>query len=430
MAATATTQNTPWHGTYAAFSKSNAEQRLVYGIASTETIDPQGGMWDGQPYVGDLVDQDAIKGALTDYMEWANIREMHGPNAAGTAVEAKIIKGKLHLAVKVVDDSAWNKVKTKVYKGFSIGGKVLEAVVETIGGRPIRRIKKMRLTEISLVDRPANPDARILIWKGEGMDPNTTNAPPAEPSALEKLAAQVATPDAVSKAADPTKAISLIQSLRNDCELAGDLEGAQLYTQAIALLAQAAGDAETPEDPAADAQAAVDEALAGDPAVDAIAQAAGAEMRKAGRAISKQRMDAMKGVVKSMLAMLAGAGDPAAQKAADAYATDGDTPDPEAAKGANADDLAKALAPQFDALATVLTTFGDRLTTIERMASPRGPAVRDVSKVLSTGGGQSQQPVDEVATLTKMLNEETNPLTATALRDRLALAQIKKAHGG
>jgi hypothetical protein len=417
---------------YAVISKSNAEQRLVYGIASTETIDPQGGVWDGQPYVGDLVDQDAIKGALNDYMEWANVREMHGPSAAGTAVDAKVVKGKLHLAVKVVDDSAWKKVKEKVYKGFSIGGKVLEAVVETIGGRPIRRIKKMRLTEISLVDRPANPDARILIWKGDGImpdEPNTTTTPPAaEPSALEKLAAQVTAPDAVSKAADPSKAISLIQSLRNDCELAGDLAGAQLYTQAIALLAQATGDADAPDTEADDAAAAA-EALAGDPAVDAIAQAAGADLRKAGRAISKQRMDAMKGVVKSMLAMLAGAGDPAAQKAADAYADDGEMA--QAAKGANADDLAKALTPQFNALATVLEKFSDRLTTIERMASPRGPVVRDVSKILATGGGagQGQPPADEEAVLTKMIADEPNPLTQTALRERLVAVQIKKARG-
>ncbi|MFX4427890.1 HK97 family phage prohead protease, partial [Acinetobacter baumannii] len=85
----------------------------------------------------------------------------HQPLAAGTAIasvdgEVTTIKG------HVVDPVAGKKVKTGVYKGFSIGGKVTardEVEKNTITG--------LRLVEISLVDRPANPDARLTMWKAE-----------------------------------------------------------------------------------------------------------------------------------------------------------------------------------------------------------------------------------------------------------------------
>src|SRR5262245_54167023 len=94
-----------------------ADQRIVEGIASTETIGSQPGVWEGHAYAGDVVDAGAIEAALPDYLEWANVREMHAHSAVGTAISAAVVDGKLHLAVKVVDDSAWTKVKEKVYKG-------------------------------------------------------------------------------------------------------------------------------------------------------------------------------------------------------------------------------------------------------------------------------------------------------------------------
>jgi len=137
---------------YAEISKVDADQRLVYGYASTEALDSQ----------GEVVKVDAIKDALDDYMKFANIREMHQPSAVGIAEFAKADDKGLYLCAKVVDDGAWDKVKAGVYKGFSIGGRALAKT----GGV----ISKMRLMEISLVDRPANPECMIEMFKRDASD--------------------------------------------------------------------------------------------------------------------------------------------------------------------------------------------------------------------------------------------------------------------
>lgn len=129
--------------------KVDPEKRLVYGYASTEALDSQ----------GERVTKKALEAALPDYMRFANLREMHQPSAVGVALEANLDDKGLHLIGKVVDDAAWVKVKEEVYKGFSLGGQVLTRV-----GNEITALK---LTEISLVDRPANPEAVFDLWKAE-----------------------------------------------------------------------------------------------------------------------------------------------------------------------------------------------------------------------------------------------------------------------
>jgi hypothetical protein len=135
--------------------KVDEEKRMVWGYASTPTKDLQ----------GEVVTLDAIKSALPDYMQWRNIREMHTPSAVGVAKEAHVDDNGLYIGAKIVDDDAWKKCKEQVYKGFSIGGSKLEKVGDTI--------KQLRLTEISLVDRPANPDCKIDAVKVVGVIPRT-----------------------------------------------------------------------------------------------------------------------------------------------------------------------------------------------------------------------------------------------------------------
>jgi hypothetical protein len=137
---------------FAPITKVDDEQRMVYGYASTDSKDSQ----------GEIVKSDAIEAALPDYMRFANIREMHTMSAVGVAKSAEVNEGGLYIGAKVVDDAAWIKVKEGVYKGFSIGGKALE--------KSNGVISKLRLTEISLVDRPANPECVIDTWKAEGAD--------------------------------------------------------------------------------------------------------------------------------------------------------------------------------------------------------------------------------------------------------------------
>jgi hypothetical protein len=137
----------------------------VFGIASTGTRDD----------AGEIVTPDAIKAALPDYLRYGAIREMHGPSAAGTALTCHVDDdGNTNLAAHIVDPVAVKKVQAGVYKGFSIGGKVLKR-----DPKDPTTITALKLSEISLVDRPANPEASINMWKVAADEP----APAVNPAA-------------------------------------------------------------------------------------------------------------------------------------------------------------------------------------------------------------------------------------------------------
>lgn len=135
---------------FADFTKSDDEQKMVWGYASTDALDSH----------KEIVTKSAIEQSLNEYMRFANIREMHQPSAVGVCKEASMDDKGLYIGVKVVDETAWMKVKEGVYKGFSIGGSALK--------REGNMITQLKLTEISLVDRPANPEALIEVFKFEG----------------------------------------------------------------------------------------------------------------------------------------------------------------------------------------------------------------------------------------------------------------------
>jgi hypothetical protein len=123
----------------------------VHGIASSEVTDDQ----------GEIVRTDAMRAALPDYMCFPALREMHQLSAAGTTLEAEVgDDGATRIVAHVVDPVAVAKVRNQVYRGFSIGGRVTQREV----GNP-KVITGLVLNEISLVDRPANPEAIFDCWK-------------------------------------------------------------------------------------------------------------------------------------------------------------------------------------------------------------------------------------------------------------------------
>lgn len=128
----------------------------VWGYASSSAVDSD----------GETITADAMKAAIPDYMKWGAVREMHQPKAAGTAIEAEVQEdGRTYFGAHIVDTEAVKKVNAGVYKGFSIGGKVTgrdELNKSTVTG--------LKLVEVSLVDRPANPEAMIMIVKIEDED--------------------------------------------------------------------------------------------------------------------------------------------------------------------------------------------------------------------------------------------------------------------
>lgn len=145
--------------TFLPICKIDEERRLVSGYASTEAEDSD----------GEIIELSAIKAALPDYLEYGNIREMHALKAVGVAAETNLDKKGLYLTAHIADDAAWKKclpsklpdgtVLPPVYKGFSVGGRKLS--------KKGNRIKELELNEISVVDRPANPECKIDIAKAK-----------------------------------------------------------------------------------------------------------------------------------------------------------------------------------------------------------------------------------------------------------------------
>jgi len=153
---------------YAEISKTEAQPDgtlKVWGFASTGAADSD----------GETVTADAMKAALPDYMKWGAVREMHQSKAAGTAIEASVQDdGRTYFGAHVVDGEAVKKVQANVYKGFSIGGKITER--DALDKSVIRGIK---LIEVSLVDRPANPEAVFTLIKAEDADEGAPDVPAA-----------------------------------------------------------------------------------------------------------------------------------------------------------------------------------------------------------------------------------------------------------
>lgn len=119
----------------------------VAGYASTPALDLD----------GEIVSLDAVKAALPGYWEWRNIREMHQPSAVGVAKEANVDDKGLFLTARITDPTAVQKCLDEVYKGFSIGGRKLAKTGNTI--------TEIEMVEVSIVDRPANPECKLNVQK-------------------------------------------------------------------------------------------------------------------------------------------------------------------------------------------------------------------------------------------------------------------------
>jgi hypothetical protein len=365
---------------YAPFTKveETADGTIVEGIATTETPDTE----------REIVDYDSVKLALPDYAQWGNIREMHQPSAAGKAlaITPDDDTRSVLLRALIVDPSAQHKVLHEVYKGFSIGGKATGKVVKRDDGSTYTRRYVTLLSEISLVDRPANPDARFSIVKFQGgamaEEPGTPPLDERTIAAITKLAGQALAKQATT---DPSKIVGLIQQARNELELAGDMDGAALMTQAIALIQQAVGDAEEDAtEPPEDAGEPPD--AAAPPPVAAAARAT--TLKKAGRALSQANLTSMENTVKTLLQMMAAAGSTKAQKAIAAM-SEGEMSEGQAMAAAIGSEFQKGLEP----LAAALLNLNDRLTVIERTPMPGGPMIRPVPKQI--GSSPERQPAQK-----------------------------------
>ena len=152
-------------------SKVDVENRLVSGFATLDNADTQ----------GDVVSPSASLDAFQRFR--GNIREMHSPEkAAGRMVkfeervyfdeEANRFYNGIYVTAYISKGAqdTWEKVMDGTLSGFSIGGGVDDFTMDIDeDGNPIRTIVKYSLTELSLVDNPANQLANVLsIQKSTG----------------------------------------------------------------------------------------------------------------------------------------------------------------------------------------------------------------------------------------------------------------------
>lgn len=143
-------------------AKVDEERRLVSGFATLDNIDSQ----------KDVVLAEASARAFARAR--GNIREMHQPIAAGRLVdfrEDEFIKdGQVYRGIYVTAyvskgaQNTWEKVLDGTLTGFSIGGEIIESESQWVkdANSSVRFIKDYDLTELSLVDNPANPLANVF----------------------------------------------------------------------------------------------------------------------------------------------------------------------------------------------------------------------------------------------------------------------------
>jgi hypothetical protein len=434
----------PWHG-FAVIQKVDQDQRIVEGIAISEAPDQQGGMWDGQRYAGDVVPMDTIQAALPDYLEWANLREMHQPSAVGKVLSATVENGALRIVAQIVDDAAWEKVRAGVYKGFSIGGRCLAAAIVKSGSEVFRKITKMVLSEISLVDRPANPEARIELWKGYGMNPDEQPAGEVQDDTLHKAAA-----------GDPMKAIQLLQALRDAAELEGQTEQARGYSLAIEAALEAAGVAQGDgADPEQDGEPvemmdepAADETMEEADAADMIVMAERiGDIAKAGKSLSNANMQQLQAIHDACVKMSGGAvcgtQEPAPAATAPSPAGDvamgaGIAPGAPAKKNApmvkadTSEDIQKSITAATAPLLDTIEKLNTRLAALESQPAPGGPVLRAVDKNLQT---QTPEPTIakrapravDISELRRLSIVEPNPALRADYARQLTEAEAAQA---
>ncbi len=154
-------------------SKVDQEKRIVSGFATLDNVDKQ----------SDIVTPEASLDAFKRFR--GNIREMHQPISVGKMVsfkeekyfdpETKKMYSGIYVSAYISKGAqdTWEKVLDGTLSGFSIGGRMNkwdDAYDEKVDST-IRVIKSYDLTELSLVDNPANQFANILsVQKADGVN--------------------------------------------------------------------------------------------------------------------------------------------------------------------------------------------------------------------------------------------------------------------
>lgn len=139
---------------YCPIERVDDEKREITAYAFTqEVVDGEGGR---------RLKRSAMEAATPDYMQWANVRRMHQPDAVAVASSVEWDKKGALMTVRVSDDDAWQKVKDGVYKGLSVG--VRPTLMRG------NNVESCLWFETSLVDRPKDAGTKFLALRADGID--------------------------------------------------------------------------------------------------------------------------------------------------------------------------------------------------------------------------------------------------------------------
>ena len=146
-------------------AKVDLDRRLVTGVATAETPDRSGEIFDygsSKPYFEKWSSEAA---AASGGKSLGAVRAMHGSVAAGKLTDIAFDDDakRVMVCAKIVDDDEWRKVQEGVYTGFSQGGRYVKRWADPETGL-IRYTAEPH--EISLVDLPCVPDATFDVVKG------------------------------------------------------------------------------------------------------------------------------------------------------------------------------------------------------------------------------------------------------------------------
>ncbi len=159
-------------------AKVDLDRRLVTGVATAETPDRSGEIFDyasSKPYF-EKWSAEALE--ASGGKSHGAVRAMHGRVAAGklTDIAFDDEMKRIVVAAKIVDDDEWRKVTEGVYTGFSQGGRYVKRWPDPDSSL-VRYTAEPR--EISLVDLPCLPDATFEVVK-DGVVEKRAFAPRAE----------------------------------------------------------------------------------------------------------------------------------------------------------------------------------------------------------------------------------------------------------
>ena len=157
----------------------NSDQRIIKGIATTQTLDRD----------GDIVEPSGAEFALPIPFLWQHQRDKPIGEVVAASVPDKGIEVEIHLAqinesgkLKERLDEAWQSIKSGLVKGLSIGFRGKEYAYTESG----IHFTKWDWHELSAVTIPANSEATITAIKAAALgQPEKQSDPLSPPTAAE-----------------------------------------------------------------------------------------------------------------------------------------------------------------------------------------------------------------------------------------------------